>query len=81
MASIITRCPATLRLISTGLRTEMVNFDSLPDVAVPVCCPECGEKHRWRPADAWVEDVNADETKRLCESSRQNVGFGSERLR
>ena len=50
----MTNCPATRRPISTGLNTDMVIFDSLPDVAVPISCPACCRQHLWRPSDAWV---------------------------
>jgi hypothetical protein len=35
----------------------MVVFESLPDVAIPVGCPECAGQHRWRPKDAWVAEA------------------------
>ena len=54
MGRIMTMCPTTQRAIPTGLRTNMVVFETLPDVAVPVSCSECGEQHQWRPSRAWV---------------------------
>jgi predicted RNA-binding Zn-ribbon protein involved in translation (DUF1610 family) len=54
MPDILTRCPETGKTIQTGLDTETVTFDTLPNVALPVKCPHCGEVHHWRPADAWV---------------------------
>ena len=57
MADILTQCPATGRTIPTGLKTDWIVFETLPDVEVPVPlrCPECGKLHRWRPSFAWVD--------------------------
>lgn len=48
------RCPIEKAIISTGLSTDAVQFDSLPDCAVPLQCEACGQVHFWRPSDAWV---------------------------
>jgi len=32
MAAVLTRCPRTGGIISTGITTDMVQFDSLPNV-------------------------------------------------
>jgi endogenous inhibitor of DNA gyrase (YacG/DUF329 family) len=51
---IFTKCPTTGRPVSTGLKAESVIFESLPAVAVPLCCPACGKTHNWKPAQAWI---------------------------
>lgn len=54
MARIMIMCPTIRKPVPTGLRTDMVIFESLPDVAMPVSCQECDAQHLWRPRDAWV---------------------------
>jgi hypothetical protein len=56
MAPIWTRCSNTGRAVQTGITTAMVNFNTLPDVAVPMCCVACGETHAWRPSTAWIQE-------------------------
>ena len=54
---ILIKCPRNRRPVSTGLTTDMVIFDSLPPVTVPLRCPACGQIHWWKPEDAWVAQV------------------------
>jgi hypothetical protein len=54
MSDILIYCAVTGQPVPTGLDTETVIFESLPNVEIPVKCPSCGEMHRWRPRDAWV---------------------------
>ena len=56
MADIVTRCPYTGRMISTGLTTWVVRFDTLPNVPIPIVCPACGKTHYWSPMNAWTDD-------------------------
>ena len=51
---ILILCPRTNAPVTTGLRIDWVVFNSLPPVAVPLRCPACGQTHRWKPEDAWV---------------------------
>lgn len=39
---------------AAGWDTETVAFATLPNVALPVRCPYCGEVLYWRPSDGWV---------------------------
>jgi hypothetical protein len=55
MPKIMFVCPTLDQPAWTGLTSDHVVFASLPNVAVPVDCPSCGEKHRWRPRHAWIE--------------------------
>ena len=55
MPDIMVRCPVHSVTVSTGLSTGTVQFDSLPDCTIPLACPACGQAHRWRPRDAWVQ--------------------------
>jgi hypothetical protein len=36
-----------------GLSTDAVQFESLPDCAIPFKCHACKKVHYWRPRDAW----------------------------
>lgn len=54
MPLIMIRCPVHAAIIPTGLNTEVVQFKTLPDCAVPLACPACEQTHFWRPKDAWV---------------------------
>jgi hypothetical protein len=51
---ITTRCPRTWREIPIGIDTDADTFKRLPDVPGKLICPECGEEHIWRKADAWL---------------------------
>jgi hypothetical protein len=51
---IFINCPNTGVPVGTGLATRSVVFSSLPPVAVPLCCPACGQIHKWKPQDAWI---------------------------
>jgi hypothetical protein len=53
-ANIFITCPTTGVPVTTGLTTRWVVFHSLPPVAVPLCCPACGQVHNWKPQDAWI---------------------------
>ena len=54
MPDILIRCPVTGQAVLTGLTTEIVVLDSLPNVAIPLKCPHCEQTHAWTPMDAWV---------------------------
>ena len=54
MPDILIHCPVTGESVSTGLDTETVVFDSLPSIELPLRCSACGQRHYWKPADAWV---------------------------
>jgi hypothetical protein len=51
---ILILCPHTRSPVTTGLSIDCVVFKSLPPVAVPLRCPACGQTHRWKPGDAWI---------------------------
>ena len=57
MNDILIKCPQNLRPVRTGLTTDMIIFETLPPVAMPLRCPACGYVHRWKPEDAWVAQV------------------------
>jgi hypothetical protein len=56
MAAVLTRCPRTGSIIPTGIITDMVQFDSLPNVAIPIFCPNCGKTHIWKPSTSWIAE-------------------------
>ena len=58
MPDIMIRCCNRAVIVSTGLSTNTVQFELLPDRAVPLQCHACGKTHHWRPRDAWVHGRN-----------------------
>jgi hypothetical protein len=54
MPDIMVRCPTLGMVVPTGLNTETVKFESLPNVEVPFRCPACRKMHTWRPITAWL---------------------------
>jgi hypothetical protein len=58
MPDIMIRCPEHGVTISTRISTDVVQFETLPDVAVPCHCPACHRTHYWRPKEAWVQGAN-----------------------
>ena len=59
MPKIMIRCPISGRVVSTGLTTEMIVFDSInPDLEMPLRCPACLKMHNWRPKDAWIDKAD-----------------------
>ena len=55
MPDIMIRCPKLRTVVPTGLTTETVKFESIPNIAIPFRCPACQKTHKWRPGDAWVD--------------------------
>jgi hypothetical protein len=54
MSSVMIRCPATGRPVSTGIETEPAVFADLPQVAARMLCPACGREHFWNTGVAWL---------------------------
>jgi hypothetical protein len=59
MSDILIFCPVTAEPVQTGLDTETVVFESLPPIAIPLLCTQCGQTHYWRPAQAWVNEPSS----------------------
>jgi hypothetical protein len=57
MSEIMTMCPVTGRSIPTGLTTNSVIFESLPEINLPIRCPRCGRQHVWSKSKAWVARI------------------------
>jgi len=57
VSDIVITCPQTKRPVPTGLTTDIVILETLPDVRVPLVCRACGQTHRWKSNDAWVADI------------------------
>ena len=55
MASVMIKCPATGRAVSTAIETEPTVFRKLPEVSARMCCPACGRDHTWTVSSAWLE--------------------------
>ncbi len=54
MSSVMIRCPATGRAVSTAIETEPSVFRKLPKVAGRMHCPACGKDHEWTVSSAWL---------------------------
>lgn len=54
MAEILVRCPVTGHAIFTGLNTDTVVFETLPNIEMPLKCSRCGKTHYWKPKSAWL---------------------------
>jgi hypothetical protein len=54
MPDIMIRCPRHGVTSSTGLSTDTVVFETLPDCVIPLRRQACNETHVWRPAEAFV---------------------------
>jgi hypothetical protein len=54
MSSVMIRCPATGRPVSTGIETEPAVFARLPPLAARMLCPACGQEHAWNTGAAWL---------------------------
>jgi hypothetical protein len=53
------RCPIVGTSVSTGLTTEMIVFDSIEDLKIPMRCPACLKMHNWMRKDAWISPGDA----------------------
>ena len=72
MPDIMLQCPVHAVAVSTGLSTDSVQFESLPDCSVPFQCHACNTIHYWRPRDAWVQGCG--ESRRRTMGGRDHSG-------
>jgi hypothetical protein len=54
MSSVMIRCPATGRAVSTAIETEPSVFRKLPRVVAFMHCPACAQDHAWTVSCAWL---------------------------
>jgi hypothetical protein len=54
VSSVMIRCPATGRAVSTAIETEPSVFRKLPKVLGRMHCPACGQDHAWTISSAWL---------------------------
>jgi hypothetical protein len=73
VSHILIKCPRNLRPVRTGLTTDMVIFETLPPVALPLRCPACRHVHRWKPEDAWVTQVATDSTNKSLDQINKSA--------
>ncbi len=64
MPDIMIKCPRRAVTVSTGLSTDTVVFETLPDCAVPLRCHACNEIHYWRPGEAFVPGAHRQQNGR-----------------
>ena len=70
MPDIMVRCPTLGTGVPTGLTTEAVKFESIPDIAIPFRCSGCLKMHQWRPITAWVDKGRPRQRLRLVVQGR-----------
>jgi hypothetical protein len=56
MGTIMIACPATGRVIPTGIQSERSEFACMPVFFADTHCPICDSNHRWFARDAWVDE-------------------------
>jgi hypothetical protein len=56
MSMLVIRCPRTEHEVLTGIETDPLSFQELPDILVYTPCPHCGIDHAWWPNEAWLTD-------------------------
>ena len=54
VADILINCTVFGMMVPTGIATEMIILDTL-DFELAMYCPACRQVHRWKRADAWVD--------------------------
>ncbi len=54
---VLVRCPETGAAVSTILRLRQTAFESLLGEHA-FRCERCGEVHRWKKEDAWLEGAS-----------------------
>jgi hypothetical protein len=54
MYTIMIKCPATGRWVSTGIDIEPSTFAHIPDVVAHAHCPACGREHPWTKRNAMI---------------------------
>jgi hypothetical protein len=70
MPDILIRCPIFNLPVPTGYTTEMIILDSLY-FELTKRCPACKTIHRWKRADAWVDEQPKPKRKKLDASRSQ----------
>jgi hypothetical protein len=63
MSVIVTKCPVSEIVVSTGIEIERTTFDALPNIGSPLNCPVCGGVHVWSKNDAWLSDDGGEYRK------------------
>jgi hypothetical protein len=63
MGTVMIRCPATGRTISTGIEADRVKFACSPVFFADAYCPDCDAMHRWFAREAWVEEPHSNVAK------------------
>ena len=79
MPDIMIRCPKLRTVVPTGLTTETVKFESIPNIAIPFRCPACQKRtNGGRGMLGSINVVPANGFSLLCE--RGANGFYAGRL-
>jgi hypothetical protein len=56
MGTVMIRCPATGRDVSTGISADPTSFARSPVFFSRSYCPFCRARHEWFATDAWIDE-------------------------
>ena len=73
MGVVMIRCPATERVISTGMSIDSAAFHSMPVFFGTTLCPLCRISHEWFAASAWVCDCGPENCDPKCERCKMTL--------
>jgi hypothetical protein len=51
------RCPATDEIVDVGIESELDTLLRIRNKRIVARCPQCGERHEWRVADAQLQQA------------------------
>jgi hypothetical protein len=54
MSALMILCPKSGQPIPTGIETDELSFQQIPDVLSRARCPVCGLDHAWWKREAWL---------------------------
>jgi endogenous inhibitor of DNA gyrase (YacG/DUF329 family) len=68
MGVVMIKCPTTGRDVTTGIDTDQITFDGLPDVLSHSRCPVCGLEHAWSKREAHLAEPGCEPINRRLAS-------------
>jgi len=68
---VMTRCPETNNLISTGVVTSQKDFETFPEVTAVFRCPYCRVDHAWDKNQAWLTEKVPQEIEEVTISVKR----------
>ncbi|HLH90146.1 MAG TPA: hypothetical protein VKX28_16980 [Xanthobacteraceae bacterium] len=56
MGVLLITCPVTGKEFSTGIETDELSLDLIPDTVARSTCPHCGDEHPWSKLDVRLSE-------------------------